>query len=331
MRLGPVLILVGLVSILTACHADEPEIVADSPCTRSVVQFDVSSVEKLILEPENVLEDIEGFWQTDPAYRLVNKWHMANEQPRDLDDWQERIERLRDLSPAERERHPQLDAARELARTEQSFVADAVPYLCSFLPPEADLSTTLFFAAEILPAGIQVDDGIVIHILNHELLNMFVHEVFHRGHTSIDPLPEKEQGRTDQRLRMYDSIRREGIATYVGYKGRKRFPQIGKVDRSLVAGDYRLLKKKSEVRRLHAELAELLHQASQMKPENLRKQAWELGVKQRAYYVVGAFMARTIDENLGRETLIETLSAGPSAFVTTYNGTADESMIVPAM
>lgn len=326
MRSISIVLLVIAVLAATGCRSKEPIAVNDCPCARSVVHLDVSSVERLILEPETVLADIERFWREDSAYRLVSKWHTRNDQPRNIENWERRIRAIADLSPDERIEHPQLEAARGLSRIEQSFVSRAIPYLCTFLPPEADLSTTFYFAAEIMPSGIQIDDDVVIHILNHKLQNLFVHELYHRGQTSlIDTLAEARQRESNPVFALYRTLQFEGVATYVGYMAQERFPQIGKRGRSLVADDYHMLGDPDEVARLRAELNQLLREAPRMEADSLHQRQWELGVRQRAFYVVGAEMARVIDQVLGRETLIETLKAGPLAFLKTYNPIVDDN------
>jgi hypothetical protein len=49
-----------------------------------------------------------------------------------------------------------------------------------------------------------------------------------------------------------------------------------------------------------------------------------INVAARAYYVVGADMARTIEAHLGREALVMTIRDGPASFVRTYNGLVTE-------
>ncbi len=65
-----------------------------------------------------------------------------------------------------------------------------------------------------------------------------------------------------------------------------------------------------------------------MDPDARQTASWELGIKQRGYYVVGAHMARTIDTTLGRPALVQTVVQGPRTFVSTYNEIATEGMEV---
>jgi hypothetical protein len=43
----------------------------------STISFDFSSVEKIYFHPEEVLEDMDKFWETDVAYQHSKTWHNA--------------------------------------------------------------------------------------------------------------------------------------------------------------------------------------------------------------------------------------------------------------
>lgn len=180
-----------------------------------------------------------------------------------------------------------------------------------------------------MAAGFQESGDIVIHILNHELQNMFVHEVFHRGFVSVYRLSGNPDPETDPIRRMYLALQNEGLATYVAYEARTEFPQVGEVGRSLVAGDYDLLESAEEVDRLVRELGELLSGAPDMAAEELQQKSWEIGVNARAYYVVGAHMAATIDKALGRQALVGTIGLGPMTFLKVYNAVVAEDRRLP--
>jgi hypothetical protein len=304
---------------------ERPHEEVDRPCLRSKIRFDVSSVEKIILEPEKILAEPARFWHDDEAYRLLSRWHERIGQPPGLKRWQKQVAALQDIPLSERENHPQLIAARNLVLFSDSFASRAVKFLCDFLPPEADLTTTLYFTTEMISAGFQESGKIVIHIQNHKLVNLFVHELFHKGHASLESEAEEPQAPQNSYDRMYFGLQSEGEATYVGYMARSEFPQVGEVGVSLVAGDYAMLENPEQLRRLHLELNRLLQEAPELDSEVLRKRSWELGVQQRAYYVIGALMARTIDEKSGRQTLIETFKAGPRSFLAAYNALVEHT------
>jgi hypothetical protein len=260
-------------SALTRGPSDE------CPCLQSKVTIDVSSVERIILHPEEILADPDGFWRSDRAYQLVDGWHSANNQPLDKNAWGGKIEVFCGLTQEEREIHPQLVAARQVAGLDSSFGARAVAYLCDFLPPEADLTTTIYFTTEIMASGFQREGDIVVHIANHEMQNLLVHEVFHRGYTSVYRQSGNPQPETDPVRLMYLSLQNEGLATYVAYLGLSLFPNFP-------VNDYELFADPEESERLRRDLNQLLREARSIPVDELRPRSWETGVRQRSYYVV---------------------------------------------
>ncbi|UCD94571.1 MAG: hypothetical protein JSU69_00530 [Candidatus Zixiibacteriota bacterium] len=296
------------------------------PCLESSVRFDISSMEKVYLHPEKILADPEKFWQDDDAYRLTQIWHKEVYLELDKENWIKEIEKISGLSQSERENHPEYRAAKNLAKIEKQFVSKAVSHLCEFLPDEADLSTTLLFTTKIMAAGFQREGNIVINILNHDVLNMFVHEIYHVGFAHIYKKYVTEELETDPLKLMHLQTQIEGMATYAGYKGLDEFPEIGNKEKTLVARDYELFSNPDEIKRLRAALVQLYREAADLEPDEIRSRSWELGNNQRAYYVVGAYMAESIDKKAGREVLIETIKNGPRAFLDAYNAVADDDM-----
>lgn len=293
---------------------------ADNSLAQSQLRFDITSLEKIYLDPETILKDPDAFWKNDEAYILVTEWHRRTNYPLDMEKWIKRVEKIRDLPREERENHEQLIAGRNLKEIEKSFFEKAIPHIYSFMPPNTPmLNTTLYFTTEIEASGFQAKGNIVINILNHEKTNTFVHELFHQAYVFVN------QKRTDERLEneilenLVFSLINEGMATYVGFKALPDFPYYW-------GEDYDLLQNSSDLLRLHKNLNNIFQNAESMPEEKLREVSWEIGVTQRAYYVVGAYMALIIDEKLGREELIKTYSAGPLSFIKKYNSICDSNM-----
>ena len=44
-------------------------------CLTSKFKFDNSSIEKIVMHPEDILEEPNKFWDNDSAYQLVKLWH----------------------------------------------------------------------------------------------------------------------------------------------------------------------------------------------------------------------------------------------------------------
>lgn len=104
-----------------------------------------------------------------------------------------------------------------------------------------------------------------------------------------------------------------GMDTYVGYKALHLFPADD-------ISEYTMLESDSEVIRLRDMLNNVFSMAITMPEDDLRKSASKIGIGDKAYLVVGAYMAKTIEEKLGRKGLIDILAKGPWSFVQTYNG-----------
>ena len=291
------------------------------------IRFDTSPVDRLILHAGTVLDDVDAFWQDDPAYYLIRSWHTWNKIPIPMRSWKARIQAFADMSLDERERTPAVLMARKLLKQKEAFLRKAVPHISSFLPDTpVGITTNVFFTAETYPRAIGVGDNVVIDVTHHywqgsdsTILNTAVHELFHVGY-GWNICAQTETPLANAALYAHlSTLQNEGLATYVAYKAQHLFPAPAEQD-------YILLDNDSAVRRAHKLVNRLFRNAESLSPEKLRKKAWRIGVEQRAFYVLGAHMARTIDEKLGHEAIAETVSRGPLSYVKAYNGLVDDEM-----
>jgi hypothetical protein len=124
---------------------------------------------------------------------------------------------------------------------------------------------------------------------------------------------------------IYGGLQNEGMATYVGYKGLKEFPRC-RTD--MLKDDYKLFENPEEINALLNKMNKLFKNALTLGGKELKDTLWQVGSIDRAYYVVGCFMARTIDEKLGRNALVETISSGPKSFLRTYNSLVEGKLRV---
>jgi len=289
--------------------------------------YDASSIEKLFTATEEVLKDISGFWETENAYRLIKGWHRYNKIPIDYEGWKEKIEEIAAIPSSQRRDDPGYRLANEIIGAKEMFIQKAVPHICSFLPEiTINIESTAFFVAFTYPRGIGVGDRIAIDIFSSHyrrsssmILNTMVHELYHVGFGQVqfartDPEFEKPAVR-----RMLSDFQNEGITTYVAYKAQALFP-------AQYEKDYTMLENTKTVFKLLKSLNTLFEEAESMPEDQLQKKSWNLGVEERAYYIVGAYMAQTIDEKRGREALNETVQKGPVTFIRTYNALVDKKM-----
>jgi hypothetical protein len=197
---------------------------------------------------------------------------------------------------------------------------EALPLICSCLPDtNVKLDTTVYFTAYTRARSFMTHDNIVINIMapywngdRQHLLNAITHEVFHIGY-GRNPTSQALSRESDDRFYgLRRPLQNEGMATYVAYKAIAIYPAAGEKD-------YQLLANPADVIELRRKLNALFEQAVSLLADEVQKRSWDIGVMQRAYYVVGADMARTIERKAGRKVLIETITKGPRSFVATYN------------
>lgn len=109
-----------------------------------------------------------------------------------------------------------------------------------------------------------------------------------------------------------DNIVNEGICTYVGYRALSIFPVEAE-------RDYVMLETPEEVHRQFTESNAVLSQYGQLPEDEISKLSGDKGVVGRTYYVTGAYICQTIDEQAGRKTLIDVYSKEPLAIIDLYN------------
>jgi hypothetical protein len=153
------------------------------------------------------------------------------------------------------------------------------------------------------------------------ILNVLVHEIFHVGYSYCRDM--RTEGKLDNETLsgMLDNFQSEGVCTYIGYRALPLFPAPDEKD-------YKLLDDMAEVRRLLEDVNSVFSKVGEIPSEEIQKLAWEKCVIGRGYYVVGAFMCKVIEKQMGREALIETLTTGPVSFVKLYNSLVEDEMKV---
>lgn len=274
----------------------------------------------MFLKPEDVLANSERFWDDDGAYKLAKAWHERNKVPIAMDDWREDLRRLAGTPVTQRSGHAVFALARSLAGSHDDFVKQALPLICSYLPDdEVNLDATVYFTAYTRARSFMMNDNIVINIMDpywhgdrQHLLNAITHEIFHLGYGRNLKSQELARRTDDRFYPLHRQLQNEGMATYVGFRAVAMYPAAAEKD-------YPLLANPADVIDLRHKLNALFGQAATLSAEDLQKRSWDIGVMQRAYYIVGADMARTIEAKAGRKVLIETISKGPRSFVAAYN------------
>ncbi len=297
--------------------------------SRPRIEFDFSSLEKLCLQPESVLADVDGFWRDDRAYWLTACWHKEVGYPVPPQGWVDVIRGFAGRPAGERSMLPALQQVQELQKHKDQFLDYALPLLVSFLPDGAgQLSTTVFFTTAIVPHGFQKNFNIVLNIpasrpanRENEIFNTIVHELFHVGYYRSECLMREIPLNSAEEYDLVYSLQNEGLATYAGYLAAKQYPAD-------VFRDYARVEIIAEVKKAIGQVNSLLAGAAGQLAEAFRKNLFQVGIQQRALYVAGAFLAKTIDDRLGRRALAATMETGPRNFISVYNSLVDDSLRV---
>lgn len=306
----------------------------DTPCLNSIVTLDISSLESVLLRTQSILDNPDEFWKNDGAYDLAKKWHDINKFPLDTlnyyDTWIKHLEEINKLTKEQKKDHPSFKLMNDIIQKKEVFDKYALPHLCSFLPKnDINLNTTVYLTAYTLAWAFMTHSNIVLNVLHphyegkyaNDFMNTAVHEVYHIGYGKNRVYRKETRTVSPLIYSILDSFHNEGLATYVGYKAQHFFPANEEED-------YIMLEDIKEVKKLLKMLNELFKETNTLSDNELKSKAWDIGTTQRAYYVVGAYMAKTIDEDLGRESLIETIEQGPIYFICAYNKLVEPEMQV---
>jgi hypothetical protein len=295
-------------------------IVADgrSSCLDSTLTFEASALERIVREPDRVLEGEDPFWEEEPAQQYTAAWAANNGFTISRKTWRDNLTRFAELSEASRLDSPLMQMAQAILTGRDEFLTRALPHVCAFLPDGTDTGVPVYFTAFIPPRAF-VTGGIVINVdapywndNADNILNTLTHEIWHVGYSHL------REGRTERPLEhrqlygIVEQLHNEGTATYVAHSARSLFPAPDELD-------FRMLDSPDEVIRALDEVNRLLRRIGTVSEKRMGKLSWKIGVEGRAYYIAGAHMARTIDRVNGRDALIRTVTAGPVSFVAAYN------------
>jgi tetratricopeptide (TPR) repeat protein len=324
-----------VLSLFCALHAGTPAFRKAADRTWDI-RIDTASIERILLDPETILEDPDAFWRSDPAYRLADNWHRNTGILKSTNDYDKRwLSFLREQAAVprgERKNHPAFKFLDILKGKKEAFYATALPHIRRFLPDNGlAFRSCVFLTAKTFPYAFMTSGNMVIDVLNPKLhqdadqiFNILTHETFHIGY-GYNRYLRSEPALEDDFIynTLLDSLQNEGMAVYMAFQAQSFFPAKNE-------SDYRLLEDPGEVGKRIEGINRIFDLADRktLSEVALRKQAWELGVNQRGYYIAGAKMARIIDEKLGRDALVRTVSDGPLSFIDRYNEVAEQGLAV---
>jgi hypothetical protein len=148
------------------------------------------------------------------------------------------------------------------------------------------------------------------------IYNTLVHELFHAGYWTNTPQPQVVPDPLQEAL---TALQNEGIAVYVAHLAEAVFPAPLETDYS---------QRRSTVEKQIERLNHLFANAHTLSHDDFWARLADVGFGQKALYNAGGYMARSIDQKLGRSALVETIQRGPEWFVRTYNSIAEPGMEV---
>jgi hypothetical protein len=285
-------------------------------CLASQITFDTAALELLVNEPAAVLKDPEAFWTSHRAQLLTRRWMKMVGYKFSPEDWRNEVAAWARLTPAGRREHALVKMCDEIVRARESFARLALGHLCSFAAAETDLSCTIRFTAFIPPNAFAVED-IVVNVGHRSwrgnpdnVLNTMVHEVGHVVHSGFRELGGWDKNREGRWLKTLDNLQAEGFCTYLGFRAQEIYPAPDVTD-YVLAADH------AAVERLFGDLRLILAAARDetITADDFSRLSWDKGVKGRAYYVAGMRMCQAIDERMGRDALLQSILAGPPAWL----------------
>ncbi|NIN00380.1 MAG: hypothetical protein GTO24_20555 [candidate division Zixibacteria bacterium] len=307
-------------------HADSRDRSSSSKTTAAIkVIIDTSSIQKIYLKTDEVLQDTAAFWETESALKVIKRFRERQKRPVPDPKWEKNISQIAQLSKKKRKNHPHLRMAQEVAEKIDYFHSTAIPYVSNFLPnaDKMDFTLTVYLTVYTGAYRFMMSNDLYIDVAHERwkgssqnILNNLVMVVFDLGF--LECRGTRTEKPLDQKLyTLLEYLQGRGISTYVGYKALDKFPVEG-------VEYYNLLESESECTRIRNKLNDLFSKAKTMADKDLRKKAVEIGVRGYAYPVVGAYMAKTIEEKLGLDALKDTITQGPLSFLKTYNRLVDD-------
>jgi hypothetical protein len=156
--------------------------------------------------------------------------------------------------------------------------------------------------------------------------NLALQELFHIGFSDTFKRPSLEEHMENEVvIDMLIVLQNEGIATHIEHELSKQFPSpfewfLYLIDQEPIVRWY--------INGMNELLAVAMTKPTGDAYEDIYRRIGSLGYRRKGFYIVGAYMAMTIERELGREVLIQTIVDGYDTFADTYNVLVDEEMRV---
>jgi tetratricopeptide (TPR) repeat protein len=302
-------------------------------CETYGIKFDSTQVETIYLHPETILADPEAFLSTDLASLMLANIHTERNKFLDVNHWVQQVERIAILPIDEREQQLPYELATDVIQGKETFCKIAVPHLLSYMPEWAEVRTTIYQTAlDPINSGFHNNRGGIVMAVSHPLYlnsekllrqgsasihNIMAHELFHRMYKDAwlwqteNPL---ENGALRELIR---SLQNEGMAVNAAFQLTEYYPNGLSIE-------YPLHQFQPYIRYWLGRVNKIFEGAESKSMGELYQDI--LLCPDHCKYVLGGYMAGKIEDELGREVLVETVATGPISFIQTYNEIAEEGM-----
>lgn len=335
-----VIISLTIIGFLLFPRPELPEAVTEDDCARYDIRFDGTSIEAIYHSPESILADPQAFLQNDPATMLLAEHRARVSDPFPFNAWLNDIQALAGRPVEEREQRAPYRLYQRLLANQNSFCREVVTAVLPYLPDGVDANVTIYLTALEGSAAAFAKNGEIVFSLPHPIFagaqriheptgvsafyNLGLHELFHIYFASVYKWPTlAEHMANEVVMDMLMTLQNEGIATHISHQLNARYPSPFEWFLYLVD--------QKPVVRLYINEMDKLFAFAQTQPtgeayDAIYRDIASLCYQKKGFYIVGAFMAMTIENELGREALVQTISGGYEAFVRTYNAVVEESM-----
>ena len=201
-------------------------------------------------------------------------------------------------------------------------------HLFSYLPSKEGFDLNVYLVVFIAITGTLNDNDILLRMDWDKdagtVLNLIVHEAFHVAFHKYKPdFNHSNDSISKSEIflqELYRTVQNEGLATWVGYTALEFSPVTFSDDKSKLSGyDYLLLDKDTSVKKAFKQVNQIIENSKTFPIDSLKKEDWEVGVSERAYYVSGAYMSKIIEGKYGRKHLAELIRKDDLIFINEYN------------
>jgi hypothetical protein len=318
-----------------------PPMVTEEFCSRNNIHFNSDSIEYIYFHPEDILTDPEKFLEEDRAYQLLAQHRERINDPFKFDSWLSKIKNLASLSEDRRKEQVSFRLYELIITHQESFCEEVAANVLSYLPEETEIDVTIYLTALEGSAAAFAAQQEIVFSLSHPLLvntsvinqstglsafyNLGLHELFHIGFAAnFEHLSKEEHRKNEIIVDVLTVLQNEGIATHISHRMNPEYPTpfewfIYLVDNETI------------VRWFIGEINEILADGSPPPPlgeayNQIYQRIGKIGYRWNGLYIVGGYMAMTIEDQLGRGTLVRTIQDGFYSFAETYNTLAPEDM-----